>query len=53
MNEFSLTCCVFLITILMMTKCNARSKLSLWIDEGQVQTITKNVAGKNFDLFIY
>ncbi|XP_045165919.2 wnt inhibitory factor 1-like isoform X2 [Mercenaria mercenaria] len=45
MNEVSLMGCLLLVIVLMMTKCNARSKLSLWIDEGQVQTITKNVAG--------
>lgn len=52
MYEFSFTCCVFLVTLLMMTQCNARSKLSLWIDEGQVQTITKNVAGLPLHLYI-
>lgn len=40
MTVSSMSCFMLVTIVMMLTKCTARSRLSLWIDAGQVETIT-------------
>lgn len=39
MNVSSISCLMLVTIVMMLTKCTAKSKLSLWIDAGQVDAI--------------
>lgn len=43
MNVSSLSFFMLVTIVMMLTKCTAKSKLSLWIDEAQVKTISGNI----------
>ncbi|XP_052255148.1 protein shifted-like isoform X2 [Dreissena polymorpha] len=43
MNVSSVTCCMLIIVVLVMTKCTAKSRLNFWIDEAQLEKFASSL----------